>query len=163
MRAVRRGFSLAESVVTLFLALVVLTVLGVHLQQLTRLSLTPLDQGWEALQLGLQRMDGECRGAYELTLAPASVSGVQAGIAASVRLDAPGPTWAFDGQPVRFRYLIQDGQFVRQGLAAGGAVQSEAGLCAAESLSVQARANGCRVELVWGKQRVVQEVYRLVH
>ncbi|ODT78701.1 hypothetical protein ABS71_01635 [bacterium SCN 62-11] len=162
MRAVLRGFSLAESVVTLFLALVVLTVLGVHLQQLTRLSLTPLDQGWEALQLGLQRVDSECRGAYELTLGPASVAGAQAGIAAPVRLDAPGPTWTFDGQPVRFRYLVHDGQFVRQALAAGGAVQSEALLCAAESLTVQVRPNGLRAELVWGKQRVVREVYRLV-
>lgn len=162
MRVVRSGFSLAESVVTLFLALVVLTVLGVHLQQLTRLSLTPLDQGWEALQLGLQRMDWECRGAYDLALAPASVSGAQAGIAAPARLDAPIAGWTFDLRPVRFRYLIQHGQFVRQALAAGGAAESEAVLCAAETLTVQARSNGFRAELAWGKQRVVREVYRWV-
>ncbi len=162
MRAVRRAFSLLESLVTLALSLVVLTVVGVHLQQLTRLSLTPLDQGWEALQLGLQRLGGECSGAYELTLAPTSVSGAQAGIAALSRLDAPGPVWAFDGQPVRFRYLIQNGMLRRQALAASGGVQAETPLCQAEFLTLAARPNGFRAELLWGRQRVVREIYRWV-
>lgn len=157
-----RAFTLLESLVTLALSLVVLTVVGVHLQQLTRLSLTPLDQGWEALQLGLQRMGGECGGAYELNLTPTSVSGAQAGIAALSRLDSPGPGWTFDLQPLRFRYLVLNGTLVRQTLAAGGGVQEQAPLCAAESLAVQFRANGFRAELVLGRQRAVREVYRWV-
>lgn len=162
MRVVRRAFSLLESLVTLALSLVVLTVIGVHLQQLTRLSLTPLDQGWEALQLGLQRLGVESSGAYELTLAPASVSGAQANIALLSRLPAAGPAWAYDAQPLRFRYLVSDGILRRQALDATGAVAGDAPLCPAELLVVQARPNGFRAELVLGRQRVVREVYRWV-
>jgi hypothetical protein len=155
MRVFRRAFSLAESLVVLFLSLVVLTVVGVHLQQLTRLSLTPLDQGWESLQLGLQRLGTECSGAYELTVAPASVRGRQAGIGATIRLPGAGPSWSFDVQPVAFEYLLVDGQLVRRGVA-------DAPLCAADSLVIGTRPNGFRAELTLGKQRVVREVYRWV-
>lgn len=162
MRAARKAFSLLESMVTLALSLVVLTVIGVHLQKLTRLSLTPLDQGWEALQLGLQRLGQECCGAYDLTVSPAQVSGAQADIGALTRLNAPGPGWAFDAQPVRFRYLVVNARLLRQVLSSGGAVQSETPLCSADSLMLATRPNGFRAELTFGRQTVVREVYRWV-